>query len=83
MFDFFEIVVVVKCSDRPELVDQHGYIAGKSYEDGGPVEGYGVLLFGPEKLFSFEPDQIKSTGYVMATRTNERGDIVPVLVGEA
>jgi hypothetical protein len=92
MFDFHDIVTVLKCDKFPEVVNQQGYIAGKSFseedEHGDPVEGsavtgYGVLLFGPEKVYFFLPDAIKATGYVLATRTDERGNVVPIGSGEA
>jgi hypothetical protein len=78
MFEFFEIVEVVEADEYPDLVRQHGYVAGQSYEDDGPVEGYGVLLFATERVYSFRPHELKSTGYMLATATDERGHAVPV-----
>ena len=78
MFEFFEIVEVIKADERPGILSQHGYIAGKSYEDGGPIEGYGVFLFGAERVFAFKPEDLKSTGYLLATKINERGHVAPV-----
>ena len=42
MFDYYEIVRILSCSSNPDVVGKEGYVAGKSYEDEGPVEGYGV-----------------------------------------
>jgi hypothetical protein len=77
LFEFFEIVEVVHADGHPDLVRQHGYVAGKSYEDGGPVEGYGVFLFASERVFSFQSHELKATGYMLATAMNERGHTVP------
>lgn len=92
MFDFYEIVTVLKCDKFPEVVNQQGYVAGKSFAEedesgipveGSAVEGYGVLMFGPEKVYFFEPNEIKSTGYLVATRLDDRGFAEVVQAGEA
>jgi len=92
VFDWFEIVTVVKCDKHPEVINQQGYVAGKSFSeedaDGGPapgstVTGYGVLLFQQEQVFFFLPDAIKTTGYMLATQRDEGGSLVPIEVEAA
>jgi len=62
MFEFYEVVRVLSCVDKPHLIGKEGYVAGKSYEDGGPVEGYAVFIFDVEEMFSFDPNEIVSLG---------------------
>ncbi len=62
MFEFYEIVKVIACSDMPHLIGKEGYISGKSYDDGGPVEAYGVYIIEMEEMFSFQPTEIASEG---------------------
>lgn len=62
MFEFYEIVEIVACPRWPHLVGKSGYLAGKSYEDGGPIQGYAVFVFDVEEVFSFQADQLKSLG---------------------
>ena len=45
MFDYYEIGRILSCSSNPDVVGKEGYVAGESYEDEGPVEGYGVYIF--------------------------------------
>lgn len=86
MFDWFEIVPVVRCDKFPEVVNQQGYVCGKSFSEedagGGPaanasILGYGVLLFTRGKVHSFGPEDIKATGYMVAVQRNKKGWIEP------
>jgi hypothetical protein len=63
MFEYYEIVRIVSCAESPEIVGKEGYIAGMSYEDGGPVEGYGVFVFDKEKVYAFVAEEILSLGW--------------------
>ena len=62
MFDYYEIVRITSCPGNPEMIGKNGYVAGKSYEDGGPVEGYGVFIFDVEEVYSFDSSEIVSLG---------------------
>lgn len=62
MFEYYEIVAVIACPSNPDLIGKEGYIAGKSYEDGGPVEGYGVFIFDIEEVYSFDETEIVTLG---------------------
>ena len=85
-FSFFEVVCVVEADNFPDLVGQSGYVAGKSwrYEEptpGVPVDAYAVMLFNEERVYSFEPHELKSSGYVLATEKDDRGYVRPIEVG--
>lgn len=84
-FSFFEIVCVTTADKFPHLVGSCGYVAGKSwrYEEPtphGPVDAYGVMLFNEERVYSFEPNELKSSGYLLATQKDESGYLRPVEV---
>lgn len=61
-FEYYEVVKIVRCAGMPELVGKQGHIAGKSYDDGGPVEGYGVWLPDLEEVVCVGLDEIESLG---------------------
>jgi len=62
MFDYYEIVRITSCPSNPDIIGRDGYVAGKSYEEGGPVEGYGVFLFDIEEVYSFDESEMVSLG---------------------
>lgn len=84
-FSFFEVVCVTASDGFPDLIGHSGYVAGKSwrYEEPtphGPVDAYGVLLFNEERVYSFEPHELKSSGYILASEKDDRGYVRPVEV---
>lgn len=85
-FSFFEVVCVTTSDKFPDLVSRCGYVAGKSWRydepaPHGPVDAYGVMLFDEERVYSFEPNELKSSGYILATEKDDRGHVRPVEVG--
>lgn len=82
-FSFYEVVCVTASDPFPDLVGHSGYVAGKSwrYEEPtphGPVDGYGVMLFDEERVYFFKPQELRSSGYFLATEKDDRGDVRPV-----
>lgn len=78
MFEYYEIVKVIACAGDPELIGAEGYVAGKSYEDGGPIEGYGIFLFDAEEVYSFDATEIVSLGRFVDPNEVMSGDSIRV-----
>lgn len=78
MFDYYEIVRITSCLGNPDIVGKDGYIAGKSYEDGGPVEGYGVFVFDVEEVYSFDASEMVSLGRFIDPAETTSGERVRI-----
>ncbi|MDP1735815.1 MAG: Imm31 family immunity protein [Caulobacter sp.] len=78
IFAFYEVVRIVKCPKHPKLVGKSGHIAGKSFEDGGPIEGYAVWLPHLEEVWSFDLDALESLGEFVDPTDFESGVTIRV-----
>jgi len=77
-FAYHELVRVGPGASRRDLRGCIGYIAGKAYEDGGPVEGYGVYVFDTESVVFFDEAELEGTANLIDPATLALGSRVKV-----
>jgi hypothetical protein len=81
-FSFDEIVEIINPEyDHILFSNKKGYVAGMAIDDHNQW-GYGVCLFETEEVWSFEEEDLKSTGDFVPAGFNRSGETIRVVVND-